>query len=149
MTSREIVRKTLSHIQPDGVPLDLGSTSVTGIHVTVYCKLKEAFHDIGVDIINPVQYSANDMDLCFLKDTYGDRITFCEGGTDTQHTLPFEIPEEMQEAVIQNIEALLKKGGFVFSSIHDIQPEVPEENMKAMFGTVNEYREYSKVTESS
>lgn len=54
----------------------------------------------------------------------------------------------MKEAAVQDMEALLKKGSFVFSSIHDIQPDVPEQNMKAIFDTVNEYREYSKVTES-
>jgi hypothetical protein len=107
-------------------------------------ELLDDFIDMGVDIINPVQYTADGMDLGFLKNTYGDRITFWGGGIDSQRTLPFGTPEEVREGVIENMKTLSKNGGFVFSAIHNIQPDVPGKNLEAMFDTVGQFREYTR-----
>ena len=102
--------------------------------------LIEHFIEAGFDILNPVQCSAKDMDPEHLKDAYGDRITFWGGGIDTQKTLPFGTPEEVREQVKRRVEIFAEGGGFVFNSIHNVQARTPEENVMAMFETLNEYR---------
>ena len=89
--------------------------------------------DIGVDAVNPVQVSAKGMDnLKQLKQEYGDRIAFW-GGIDTQHLLPFGTPEEVYTKVQSIIEEMNIDGGYVLCSVHNIQKDVPAENVIAMF----------------
>jgi hypothetical protein len=92
------------------------------------------------DILNPVQFTARGMDAAMLKKRYGDRLTFWGGGVDTQHTLPFGTPEQVRGEVERQIETLAPGGGFVFSSVHNIQARTPLENLVAMFDTVKQYR---------
>jgi uroporphyrinogen decarboxylase len=89
--------------------------------------------DNGIDIINPVQTSAKNMDPFTLKKSYGDHIVFWGGGIDSQHILPFSSPEIIRKAVKNNVEILKPGGGFVFNNIHNIQSGVPAENIVAMF----------------
>jgi uroporphyrinogen-III decarboxylase len=89
--------------------------------------------DAGVDIINPVQTSARGMDPASLKARYGDRLVFWGGGVDTQRTLPFGTPVEVYEEVCERIRTFSQGGGYVFSAVHNIQDNVPAENMLAMF----------------
>ncbi len=89
--------------------------------------------EIGVDIINPVQCSAKGMDPTFLKEKYGDRLVFWGGGVDTQHTLPFGTPQQVYDEVRERIRIFGRGGGFVFNTIHNIQQNVPVENLLAMF----------------
>lgn len=98
--------------------------------------LKEA----GFDILNPVQISAASMDPEVLKQEFGDHFTFWGGGVNTQRTLPFGTPEEVREEVRRLIEIFKKGGGFVFATVHNIQANIPVENLLALFETVNEYR---------
>lgn len=98
--------------------------------------LKEA----GFDILNPVQISAASMDPEALKEEFGDHFTFWGGGVNTQRTLPFGTPEEVREEVRGLIEIFKKSGGFVFAAVHNIQANIPVENLLALFETVNEYR---------
>ncbi|MCC7353433.1 MAG: hypothetical protein IT330_06700 [Anaerolineae bacterium] len=89
--------------------------------------------DIGVDVLNPVQVSAGDMgDTARLKREFGDRICFC-GGIDTQSVLPRGTPEEVRAEVRQRIKDLAPGGGYFLAAVHAIQPDVPPENVCAMF----------------
>ncbi len=96
------------------------------------------FIDAGFDIINPVQINAKGMDPQHLKDTYGDRIVFWGGGIDTQYTLPFKTPQEVREEVLRNCEIFSRNGGFVFNTVHNIQANVPVENVVAMVEALRE-----------
>lgn len=95
--------------------------------------------DIGVDILNPVQTSAQGMDPQTLKDKWGRHLTFWGGGVDTQQILPWGTPEEVRKDVVRRLDIFSRGGGFVFNPIHNIQAEVPVENIVAMFDAVREY----------
>jgi uroporphyrinogen decarboxylase len=99
--------------------------------------------DAGIDILNPVQISAADMDLLELKREFGRDLVFWGGGVDTQGVLGQASPAEVKEHVRQNIEALAPGGGFVFAAVHDIQANVPPENIMAMWEAWEEYGVYS------
>jgi uroporphyrinogen decarboxylase len=98
--------------------------------------------ELGFDILNPVQVSAKGMDTKKLKETYGKDITFWGGGVDTQNILPFGKPEQVVEEVKRRIDDLAPGGGFVFSTVHNIQALVPPENVTAAFETALEYGVY-------
>ena len=98
--------------------------------------------EVGVDILNPVQVSAAKMDTKVLKREFGDRLVFWGGGVDTQHVLPQGSPQEVQEEVKRRIEDLAPGGGFVFATVHNIQADVPPENIMAMWEAVQEYGQY-------
>jgi uroporphyrinogen decarboxylase len=89
--------------------------------------------DNGIDILNPVQISAENMDPQQLKDKFGDKLTFWGGAIDTQHVLPVASPEEIKRHVRKNIEILKPGGGYVFNNVHNIQLGVPPENIVALF----------------
>jgi len=95
--------------------------------------------DAGFDIINPVQINALDMDPAMLKREYGDRVTFWGGGVDTQKVLPFGKPEEVKRQVLDQCEILSPGGGFVFNTVHNIQANVPLENVIAMLDAIREF----------
>jgi len=92
----------------------------------------ELFIESGFDIINPVQINAAGMDPQLLKDKYGDRLVFWGGGVDTQQVLPFANPNEVREQVLKQCEILSPNGGFVFNTVHNVQANVPVENVVAM-----------------
>jgi uroporphyrinogen decarboxylase len=100
------------------------------------------FIDMGVDILNPVQVSAAGMDSRTLKREFGDEIVFWGGGCDSQRILPFGTPQDVADEVKRRIDDLAPSGGFVFAPIHNIQAEVPPENIVAMFDTAREYGVY-------
>ena len=100
------------------------------------------FSEIGYDAINPVQVGATDMDPCSLKNRFGNKITFWGGLCDTQNTLPFGTPEQVQKEVQQNMACLKPGGGYIASNIHNITAEVPPENIVAMFEAAKKYRYY-------
>lgn len=94
--------------------------------------------DAGFDIINPVQINARGMQPEHLKKEYGQHLVFWGGGVDTQIVLPFGKPEEVQNQVLHACEVFGKEGGFVFNTVHNIQANVPIENMVAMIETLKE-----------
>jgi len=100
------------------------------------------FIEMGVDILNPVQVSAKDMDTARLKKEFGKDISFWGGGCDTQGVLPFGTPEQVEEEVKRRIDDLAPGGGFVFTQVHNIQPGVPAENIVTMLETAREYGVY-------
>jgi uroporphyrinogen decarboxylase len=96
--------------------------------------------EIGVDIINPVQVSAMG-DTAELKARFGDRIVFM-GGIDTQHVLPHGSVEDVEAEVRRRIHDLGPGGGFVAAAVHNIQPDVPPENIIAMAEATRKYGTY-------
>ena len=97
--------------------------------------------EIGVDVLNPVQVSAYDMDTAALKREYGKDICFW-GAVDTQRVLPFGSPDDVAKEVKQRIDDLAPGGGYVLSSVHNIQAKVPAENIVTMYKTAREYGVY-------
>jgi uroporphyrinogen-III decarboxylase len=95
--------------------------------------------EAGFDIMNPVQWTAKDMGRNNLKNNFGDNIVFWGGGVDTQKTLPFGTPKDVYNEVLECCKIFGKKGGFVFNTIHNIQPGVPPENLDAMVKAVRKY----------
>ena len=100
------------------------------------------FIEMGIDIINPVHITAAGMEPEQLKKDFGKELVFWGGGIDTQGTLPNGTPDHVREEVKRNINALAPGGGFVFNTIHNIQADVPLENIVAMYETVLEYGKY-------
>lgn len=98
------------------------------------------FIDAGFDVLNPVQCSATGMDPRALKREFGRDVAFWGGGVDTQKTLPFGTPAEVYREVRERIDILAPGGGFVFNSIHNVQSNVPTENLLALFRAVNDAR---------
>jgi uroporphyrinogen decarboxylase len=90
------------------------------------------FAEIGVDILNPIHITAKGMEPAALKRDFGKQFVFWGGGVETQSVLPFGTPQEVKENVRKNIEALASGGGYVFNTIHNIQADVPPENIMAM-----------------
>lgn len=97
------------------------------------------FIEAGIDILNPVQINATGMDPHHLKNTYGKDIVFWGGGVDTQKMLSFGTPEEVKKQVIENCEIFSKDGGFVFNTVHNIQANVPTENLVALMEGIKEF----------
>lgn len=93
----------------------------------------------GFDILNPVQWTAKNMDPKALKQEFGQDIVFWGGGVDTQKTFPFGTPEEVRRQVLDMCEIFSQGGGFVFNTIHNIQALTPVENVAAMAEAVKEF----------
>jgi len=94
--------------------------------------------DCGVDVLNPVQCSAANMEPGQLKREFGGKIAFWGGGVDTQKTLPFGTPEEVREEVEERLRILGEGGGYVFAAVHNVQQRTPPENILAAFDTALE-----------
>jgi len=100
--------------------------------------LMDLFIESGFDIINPVQINASGMDPKLLKKKYGDRIVFWGGGVDTQGVFPFGTAKEVKDQVKRQCEIFNNNGGFVFNTVHNIQANVPFDNVVAMFEALGE-----------
>jgi uroporphyrinogen decarboxylase len=88
--------------------------------------------DAGVEILNPVQVSAEGMDTRRLKAEFGDRLSFW-GAIDTQHALPSGSVEDVRREVECRIADLAPGGGYVVASVHNVQADVPAENLLTMY----------------
>jgi uroporphyrinogen decarboxylase len=88
--------------------------------------------EIGVDVLNPVQTTAAGMEPVGLKRDFGKDVSFWGGGVDTQGVLPRGTPGEVRDDVRRHVDALAPGGGFVFCTVHNIQADVPPENVVAM-----------------
>ena len=100
------------------------------------------FIDIGIDIINPVQVSAAGMDSAALQRDFGDDITFWGGLVDTQGAFVSGNSTEVRDEVRRRIDDLGPGGGFVAAAVHNIQANVPPQNIMAMWETLQEYGSY-------
>lgn len=108
-------------------------------HTCGACKsLVPELLDNGIDILNPVQISARDMDPAELKQLFGDRLVFWGGGCDSQHVLPCAAPDEVAAHVRRNVGIFKQGGGYVFNNIHNIQSGVPPANIVAMYDAAYE-----------
>jgi len=172
MTHRERVLATLSHQEPDRVPVDLGIQNQLMLRPETYRRMIKPYHrrlvdvmksatrakvvlhsdgsvypiigdlvDIGIDGLNPVQVSAADMEPRRLKAEFGKDLAFW-GAIDTHRVLPHGIPEEVAAEVRRRIDVLAPGGGYVVASVHNIQAEVPPENVVVMVRTAQEYGRY-------
>jgi len=88
--------------------------------------------EIGIDILNPVHVTATGMDPADLKRDFGKDVCFWGGGVETQTVLPSGTPQDVRDNVRRNVDALAPGGGYVFNTIHNIQADVPPENIVAM-----------------
>ena len=97
------------------------------------------FIEMGIDILNPVHVNAVGMEPFHLKKDFGNDIVFWGGGVDTQKILAYGTVEEVKSDVRKNIEALAPGGGFVFAAVHNIQSEVPPQNIIAMVESLRRF----------
>jgi len=112
--------------------------------VRVYMHSDGAIYDLipdlieaGVEGLNPVQFTARGMDLPRLKREFGKDLGFF-GGTLENELLSFDRPDAIRRKVQENVAILAPGGGFLFASVHNIGPEVPPENVAALFETALE-----------
>ncbi len=103
-------------------------------------KLIPDLIEAGFEVLNPVQTNAYEMEPERLKQEFGADVTFWGAGADTRSILNRATPEQVKDHVRKNIEILSPGGGFVFNTIHNILPDVPPQNVTAMFAAVDEYR---------
>jgi hypothetical protein len=95
--------------------------------------------EAGVDILNPIQTSAANMEPERLKAEFGGKIVFWGGGCDTQRVLPTATPDEVREHVRERLAVFKPGGGYVFNQVHNIQPNVPADNIIAMLDAAYEF----------
>jgi len=98
--------------------------------------------EAGIDILNPVQVSAAGMDSAELKREFGRDISFWGGAVDAQNVLQTGGVQAVKDDARRRIDDLAPGGGFVFAPIHNIQHNVPPENVVAMWQTLHEYGGY-------
>jgi uroporphyrinogen decarboxylase len=102
-------------------------------------RLLPDFIEIGVDFINPVQVSCNDMETDRLKREFGADLGFW-GAIDSMHVLPDGTPDDVRAEVEKRIRDLGRDGGYILAAVHNIQHDVPAENVVAMFDAALNYR---------
>jgi uroporphyrinogen decarboxylase len=95
--------------------------------------LIDLFIDMGVDVLNPIQPNARDMNPKKLQDRYAGRIAF-HGGIDIQQVLPNGSPEQVLQKVSETINILGREGGYILAPAHNIQADTPVQNILAMYG---------------
>lgn len=105
-------------------------------------SLIEDLLDVGVQILNPIQYTCKNMELDVLKKEFGQDLVFWGAGVDTQQTLPFASAQQVRDEVKRTIDVLAPGGGFVFATVHNITEGVPADNVLAAFQTAMEHGKY-------
>ena len=100
--------------------------------------------EIGVDIINPVQVNAAGMGSAGLKRDFGDDMTFWGGLVDTQGVFTDGTPQQVRDEVRRRVDDFGPSGGFVAAAVHNIQANVPPENIMIMWETLREYGVYEE-----
>ena len=88
--------------------------------------------EIGVDVLDVLQFSADGMDPREIKESFGTRLSF-HGGMDVQNLLPFGTREEVRRTTRERIGTLARHGGYILSPTHNIQVDTPPENIIAMY----------------
>jgi uroporphyrinogen decarboxylase len=115
---------------------------LANVHVMLHCcggiyPLLPGLIEAGLDIIQPVQTTAKDMEPERLKREFGKDLCFWGGGCDTQRVLPNATPAEVAQDVRRRVSVLAPGGGFVFQQVHNVMADVPPENIVAMLDAVN------------
>jgi uroporphyrinogen decarboxylase len=114
---------------------------LAAVKVMLHCcggiyELLDDLIDAGLDTFNPVQISCGRMDAATLKSHFGSRISFWGGGCDTQTILPEATPDRIAEHVRKQVGIFNPGGGFIFQQVHNIQADVPPQNVVAMFDAI-------------
>jgi uroporphyrinogen decarboxylase len=94
--------------------------------------------EIGIDILNPVQWRCRGMERAALASDFGKHVTF-HGGIDNQETLPFGTPQDVRNQVKENIEIFSGGRGYIVAPCHNLQANTPTENVVALYQAVREY----------
>lgn len=97
--------------------------------------------EAGIEIFNPVQTNASMMNPKFLKQEFGNDCTFWGGGIETVGILNNGTPQEVKDQVMERLDIFSQGGGFVFNTVHNILPDVPPENVIAMFEAIKEFHQ--------
>jgi uroporphyrinogen decarboxylase len=95
--------------------------------------------DAGYEILNPMQTNCRDMEPQKLKSEFGRDVTFWGGGCDTRCILNNGSAQQVREHTLERLKILSPGGGFIFNTVHNILPEVPPQNIAAMFEAINEF----------
>jgi uroporphyrinogen decarboxylase len=107
-----------------------------------------AFIDLGVDVLDPVQVTASGMEPAGLKRDFGDRLCF-SGGVDEQRLLVGGTPEDVREQVKRLLDVMAPGGGFFLGPTHNLQADVPTENVVAMYEAARDWRYATRGSVSS
>ena len=97
--------------------------------------------EIGVDLLNPIQVAAKDMNDTARLKTIFVQLSFC-GAIDSQNVLPHGSPDDVRKEVRRRIGDLGPRGGYIVSAVHLFQPDVPPENVCAMFDEASNFGKY-------
>ncbi|MGQ9479273.1 MAG: uroporphyrinogen decarboxylase family protein [Thermoproteota archaeon] len=100
------------------------------------------FVDVGLDVINPVQFTCRGMDAEELKKNFGEQLAFWGGGADTQTVLPYASPEEVAKHVEKLVSVFSRGGGYVYATVHIVLENTPPENVAAAFKAAYEHGKY-------
>ena len=125
------------HVRLNKVIHEFGVKSIYHSDGTVI-KAVDGLIDMGIDVLQALQFSAEGMDPVVLKENYGDRLCF-EGGVSVQTTLPFGNAKDVKNEVESLITILGKDGGYILGPSHAIQAGTPPENIVAMLDTAKSY----------
>jgi uroporphyrinogen decarboxylase len=98
--------------------------------------------EAGVDILNPVQYTAAKMDLKNLKHDFGKELCFWGGGVDIQRLLPFASLQEIEDEIKRNLDIMMPGGGYVFAPTHNIQADIDPVRIDRAYQTALRNRIY-------
>ena len=95
--------------------------------------------EIGIDVLNPIQWRCSGMEIDALKRDYGGRLCF-HGGLDNQQTLPFGSADDVRAEVRRLIDVLAAdRTGYILAPCHNIQANTPIENILAMYDEAHRY----------
>ena len=103
-------------------------------------RLIECFIELGIDILNPLQVAAAEMEASRLAGAFGGRLVFWGGGVDAQHTLIHGSEEEVRAKVRSQLEHFAARPGYVFAFDHNVQPDVPPRNVLAALDEARGWR---------
>jgi uroporphyrinogen decarboxylase len=95
----------------------------------------------GIEILDPVQIQCPGMEPDKLKRDFGAQLTF-HGAIESQHVLPFGTVADVEAEVIRCLHSLGPGGGFIMAPVHNVQPDVPPENLVALFQAARKYGRY-------
>jgi hypothetical protein len=136
MNSRQCVNLTLTHQAPDRIPLDLGGSAVTGMHVSSVYLLRQALHldppGMPVKVVEPYQMLGEIHDL---MEALG--VDVVQLGSPRNF---FGSPQQVYTQVQENMRIFGRRGGFVFNTIHNVQARVPVENLLGLYQAVRDFR---------
>jgi uroporphyrinogen decarboxylase len=112
---------------------------------SIYTVIKDRA-EMGVDVLNPMNPLAKNMNAEYLKEHFGDIMSF-HGGVDIQRLLPFGTVEKIKEELKRLIKIWMPLGGWIAAPSHNIQPDTPPENIIAMYETLQEFGDGDFITE--